>query len=75
MGMDIQEKSLQEGLQEGLKKGEIKGEAKLFLKLLVAKFGEIPDWVNSKIAKVDAKTIEQWAAKLLVANTLEEVFE
>ena len=48
---------------------------KLFIKMLELKFGPLPDWVSEKIAFANADTIEVWAAKLLKANTLNEVFK
>ena len=47
---------------------------KLFPIMLGTKFGPAPDWVNEKIATADTKIIETWAAKLLNANALDEVF-
>ncbi len=61
--------------QEGIEKGIEKGEAALFLKMLALKYGPLPHWVQERTAQADPRTIERWAAKLLDASALEEVFE
>jgi hypothetical protein len=63
-----------QGKQEGLEEGRKKGETAMLCKMLELKYGPLPLWAQEKIAQADAEAIEQWAAKLLNAQTLEEVF-
>jgi hypothetical protein len=51
------------------------GETALLIKMLELKYGPLPPWAREKIAQADANAIEQWAAKLLSAQTLEAVFD
>jgi hypothetical protein len=60
---------------EGHEKGWKGGEAALLIKMLELKYGPLPSWAQDKIAQADAISIEQWAAKLLSAQTLEAVFD
>jgi hypothetical protein len=59
---------------EGREKGREEGETTLLIKMLELKYAPLPSWVQQKIAQADANAIEQWAAKLLNVQTLEEVF-
>jgi hypothetical protein len=47
----------------------------MFYKVLVLKYGPLPSWAQDKIAEADTATIEQWATKLLNAQTLDKVFD
>jgi hypothetical protein len=64
-----------ESQAEGHEKGWKGGEAALLIKMLELKYGPLPSWAQDKIAQADANAIEQWAAKLLSAQTLEAVFD
>ena len=55
-------------------RGIEKGELAFFLKMLELKFGVLPTWAQEKIAQADTETIENWAAKLLKVDRLEDVF-
>ena len=71
----IQEKWKDIGLEEGRQEGRLGGEAKLLLKLLERRFGPLPSWAVERIAKADEDSLEHWAENLLVAPSLEAVFE
>lgn len=64
----------EEGISIGEARGEVKGEAQTLLKLVKLKFGECPDWVESKLNTADRAQLDQWVAGILTANTLEELF-
>ena len=66
---------LARGRREGIEKGIEKGETALLAKMLELKYGSLPDGVRDKLAQADAAAIEQWAAKLLAAQTLAEIFD
>lgn len=63
-----------EKLEEGRQEGRQEGEAALLSKMLELKFGPIPEWAKQNIDHADAAQLEQWAAKLLNASNLEDVF-
>jgi len=65
----------QEIMEKGLKDGEFIGEAKILKKMLALKFGALPDWAEQQIAQADAASLEQWAEKLLDADSLESIFK
>jgi predicted transposase YdaD len=69
---------MQEGIEKGIEKGREEGrksgEIALLRKMLELKYGPLPPWVDDQIAQADTADIEQWAANLLSAQTLEAVF-
>jgi hypothetical protein len=64
-----------EGREEGREEGRKTGETAMLCKMLELKYGPLPQWALDKIAQADAATLEQWAANLFNAQTLEEVFD
>ncbi len=55
--------------------GKREGIVLVFRQLLAQKFGAIPDWAVDRLDHADQNDLEKWAAHILEANTLEEVFE
>ncbi|APM38514.1 hypothetical protein BS101_07050 [Clostridium kluyveri] len=71
------EEGLQEGLREGLREGELKGETKTLartaVKLLIKKFGIIPDDLKQSMQKLDVPTLEIIIDNILEYENLEQV--
>jgi hypothetical protein len=65
----------QEWEQRGIATGELKGEKQLLRRLLIRKFGRLPDEVEQRLHEADTEQLEQWADNVLFAQTLAEVFE
>ena len=42
--------------------------------LLRRRFGNVPDWVEKRLPEADAGLLEDWAVKVLDAESLEEIF-
>lgn len=63
-----------EGRLEGRVEGRVEGEASLLTKLLTTKFGPLPDTARSRLASATIPEIEAWAERVLIANSLEQVF-
>lgn len=70
------ERGLERGLEEGLEKGR-KEMLSVLRRLLVqqwkARFGKVPKSVQTKLAKAEAKQLEQWAARLVTAKSPTDV--
>ncbi|WP_437707312.1 DUF4351 domain-containing protein [Sorangium sp. So ce448] len=62
---DYQQKLRNEGLKEG--------ERNLLLRLLRARFGELPAAVVARIDAADVAELERWGDRVLAARTLDEV--
>jgi hypothetical protein len=68
------EEGIEKGIEKGREEGWKSGETALLRKMLELKYGSLPPWAADKLAQADAADIEQWAANLLNAQTLEAVF-
>src|SRR5690606_19872689 len=58
------------GLQQGLQQGRVD----LLEKQLVLKFGQLPAEVRARVEAADIEQLDRYAARILTATTLEEVF-
>ena len=65
----------QRGIATGELRGTRKGEQQLLRRLLIRKFGKLPDAVERRLIEADTEQLEQWADNVLFAQTLAEVFE
>jgi predicted transposase YdaD len=62
------------GLEEGRKEGIKEGERTMLLKQLGLKFGALPEPVLQRVRAASELDIERWAERILIAQTLDEVF-
>jgi hypothetical protein len=65
---------IKKGLERGYEQGMVRGEARVLHRLLLQKFGTIPDCYLEKIEKANSEKLLSWAARLLQAKTIQEVF-
>ena len=59
----------------GIEKGRQEGEAALLKRLLARRFGALPDAVQVRLTTADVDQLEEWAIKVLDAESLDEVFD
>ena len=71
---DFAKKYFAQGFEEGIKEGIKEGQQKVLSKLLVRKFGELPDWAQQRLRAASDADIERWLERVLVAGTLDDVF-
>ena len=62
------------GKAEGLAEGQLKGQIALLRRQLTRKFGELPDWVEPKLAQASATELEAWSEQVLEVESLSGVF-
>ncbi|MEZ4239487.1 MAG: Rpn family recombination-promoting nuclease/putative transposase [Myxococcota bacterium] len=67
------EEGLQAGREEGLREGRVQGELRVLLKQLQLKFGALPEAIVARVEAGSEAELEQWAERILVAETLEAV--
>jgi predicted transposase/invertase (TIGR01784 family) len=60
--------------EAGEAKGRLEGQALLLQRLLVTKFGQVPLEVQARLQLASGVEIELWADRVLVADSLDEVF-
>ena len=63
-----------EGEARGIQIGEVKGEAQTLLKLIKLKFGEYPEWVESRLNTADKDQLDRWVEAILTAERLDDLF-
>ncbi len=64
----------EKGLAAGKAEGEARGEAKSLMRLLVKRFGPLPEAVVSQIAAGSIEELDRWVDRVLDAPTLEAIF-
>jgi len=62
------------GMKRGHELGLQQGITLLLRRQLRKRFGELPDWVEARLAEGTPTQLEQWAERVLDAATLEAVF-
>jgi len=60
---------------EALKEGHNEGVRSVLLRLLHARFGELPAATVAHVATADLADLERWSERVLSAQTLDEVFD
>lgn len=63
-----------EGRLEGRLKGRLEGEALALQRLLIRRFGSLPEWVQARLRSASADEIDTWLDRVLDATRLEDVF-
>ncbi len=72
---DFAKKYYGQGRDAGLDEGRKEGERALLLRLLRARFGELPADVVARVEGAEVGTIERWGERVLSAKTLAEVLD
>ncbi len=62
------------GLAKGIAEGEARGEAKSLMRLLVKRFGPLPEAVVSQIAAGSIEELDRWFDAAITAFSVEAVF-
>ncbi len=68
------EKGLEQGLEQGIEQGIEKGKADTFLRQARLKFGELPEQQIDAVRVATVAQLDQWQDALLVADTLDDIF-
>jgi predicted transposase/invertase (TIGR01784 family) len=68
------QKGIEKGMQTGMQKGMEKGERVLLHRLITKRFGGIPENLQEKINSATSSQLEEWADKMIRAETIEDIF-
>jgi predicted transposase YdaD len=63
-----------EGRIEGRIEGEARGEARLLRKLLIRRFGALPEGVELRLQQAEPAQLELWGERVLEVKNLEDIF-
>lgn len=69
------EQGREEGLEEGMEKGQRQEAMRMLRRLLVHRFGNLPDRIEDRLSSASIEQIEKWAERLMDAENLDDVFE
>jgi predicted transposase YdaD len=71
----IAEQLRREGEARGRQEGRQEGKQELVLKLLRARFGQVPDRLLDRVNAAAPEQLEHWAERILTAGSIEEVLD
>ena len=66
---------LQEGHQKGRQEGRQEGEVALLMRLLVKRFGNVSESIESRLTQATIADLELWGDRILEAKTLTDIFD
>jgi len=66
---------IEQGIEQGREEGFRLGEATILVRLLAARFGELPLETNSRVMNARVDELHAWSERILLAKSLDEVFD
>jgi hypothetical protein len=60
--------------RRAMKRGEQRGIASVLRRLLTRRFEKIPEWAEERLENANQDELENWADRVIDAETLEQVF-
>ncbi|WP_437293528.1 DUF4351 domain-containing protein [Sorangium sp. So ce426] len=72
---DFAKKYVAQGRDQGRREGRLEGKRAVLLRQLRARFGELPDAAVARIEAAESAALEQWAERVLSANSLADVLD
>ncbi|MGP5144723.1 hypothetical protein ACTXKF_20400, partial [Vreelandella alkaliphila] len=72
---DAKREGLQEGEKLGIEKGRLAEAREVLRTQLTFKFGDMPDWVEARLAQADHDQLKGWMRDVLFATSLEEMLK
>jgi predicted transposase YdaD len=61
------------GEARGEARGKAKGEANMLVRLLTRRFGQLPQWAETRVRKAETAQLEEWSDLVFEAPNLTEV--
>ncbi len=72
---DRSDKSMTTIAEYWKEEGREEGQQRTLKKLIQLKFGEVPSWVEERLAKADSEQLDAWTAAILSAESLDRLLE
>lgn len=60
-----------EGRSEGRAEGKAEGQITILRRLLIQRFGDLPNWAQTRLVEADTSQIKAWSEQILEATSLE----
>ena len=60
---------------EGRQEGKAEGKAEMLQRLLIRRFGDLPNWAIEKLHNASSPQLESWFEKALDASDLDALFK
>ena len=71
----LRAEGMEKGVMQGIQHGVQQGEAKALKKLIVLKFGDLPQWAEQQIERARLIELEAWLDGILTAKSLDELLK
>ena len=65
---------IEKGIEKGIERGAREGSANLLKRLLTSRFGALAPVICARLAGASTEQIEQWGERVLIADSIEDVF-
>lgn len=65
---------MEQGIERGIEKGRVEGSVGVLRRLLTLRFGALSAEVVERLGQATAEQVDQWAERVISAETLEDVF-
>jgi hypothetical protein len=74
MDHDVLGPAIRQGLQQGIQKGLQQGELTILRRQLSARFGDLPAWIDERLANSSTSELEDLSVRLFDAKSLDQLF-
>ena len=71
---DLIRRTTEEGERKGKLEGKLEGKREVLLRQLQRRFGELPEWVATRVEAAGSDELEAWTERILSARDLDEMF-
>jgi predicted transposase YdaD len=70
----LEQRGFEKGKLEGKLEGQLEGQAQVLERLLIRRFGQLPDAINNRLSGATAEQLELWTDRILFADSIDAVF-
>ncbi|WP_339804121.1 hypothetical protein [uncultured Marinobacter sp.] len=71
----LRAEGLEQGLEKGMEQGMHQGVEGTLRKQILLKFGQVPVWADERLTKATDEQLDQWVARILSAERIEDLFD
>ena len=67
------QEGMQQGMQQGIQQGMQQGKYGLLERILVSRFGPLPEWAMQRLGAASSEQLDRWAERVLMAESIQGV--